>query len=662
MKVEAMITFGPQVCGDLAVGGRRDWLLGDGLGGYAMGTVSGLRTRRYHGLLTIAGTPARRHLALASLDATVVLPSGSRVPLAVNEWEGGTVAPQGHLLLERFDLVDGLPRWRWRVGEVVIEREVAMTHGNAGVVVQWRQLAGPPCELVVQALVTWRDSHGERRGDSELAAEHDAAGVVVESRFRVEGPAWEPDGRWYRNVFMREEAARGLPATEDLWSAGSFHDHLDGPGASTAVRAWGIDGLPPAPAAEVIRQAATRARATIRSARADCPVEQHLALAADTFVIAGPDVVAGYPWFGTWSRDTMIAYEGLFLETGREADGRELLLGYGGRLEGGMLANTADTGTLEYNTVDGTLWFVHALDRHVHRTGDADLAVAAAPWLRATIDAHLAGGRFGIRVDSDGLLTQGRPGVALTWMDARIGDVAVTPRIGKPVEVNGLWINALSVANDFLGRAGAPHDDVERLERAARSAFTSRFTAGSHQVPDVVDGPDGDDTRIRPNQVITASLPHGPAMPEGWIDAVRDLLTPLGLRTLHTQESAYRGEHSGDPHARDTAYHQGTVWPWLVGPYVSAMLRAGKVPGAVLAGLEAHLEEWGLGSVSETANGDPPHHATGAPFQAWSVAEVLRARRMLEHAAGTDRVAPTPTGARRRPAGKRAPTTGKAAR
>lgn len=636
-----LITFGTQVCGDLNAGSRLEWLLSDGLGGFAMGTVSGLRTRRYHGLLTIAETPALRHLALASLDATVVLPSGMRVPLGVHEWASGAVAPQGHQLLERFDLIDGFPRWRWRAGDVVLEREIAMAHGTAGVAVEWRQLAGQACDLLIRPLVTWRDSHGERRGDRDLQVEHDSAGVVVEGRFRVDGPDWEPDGNWYRDAFMREEAARGLTAIEDLWSAGAFRAHLDGPGAAAGVRAWDIAGSPLAPAADVIGRAGTRAREVIQLAGASSSVEEHLALAADAFIITGPDVVAGYPWFGTWSRDTMISFEGLFLETGRQEEGRDLLVGYGERLDGGMLPNTADTGSLEYNTVDGTLWFAHALDRHLHRTGDTDLAAVAAPWLRAIVDAHVGGARYGIRVDSDGLLTQGQDGVALTWMDARIGDVPVTPRVGKPVEVNGLWINALAVANDVLGRVGAPRDDVQRLERAARTSFARRFRdSPGVGVPDLVDGADGDDYRIRPNQVIATSLPHAPAMGPGWLVAVRGLLTPLGLRTLHPGDDAYRGVHAGDPRARDLAYHQGTVWPWLIGGYVTACLRAGHDPAGALAGLEAHLGDWGLGSVSETAYGDAPHPATGAPFQAWSVAEMLRARRRL------DRHTPThqPTG------------------
>lgn len=627
------ITFGTQTCGDLSSGARREWLVADGMGGYAMGTVSGLRTRRYHGLLVISRTPAQRLLALAALDATLVLPSGVHVQLGVHEWAGGTIAPQGHRLLERFDLVDGLPRWRWQVGEVVVERELAMTHGGPAVAVVWRQLAGPPCTLRVQALVTWRDAHAQRDGGTELATEHDSKGVVVEGRFRVEGPSWEPDGRWYRGVFLREEAARGLPAVEDLWSAGYFHAHLDGPGATASVRAWSLDTPTPPPAADILAGARDRAVGLLRVARASSPAEENLVLAADAFVIGGPDVVAGYPWFGTWTRDTMTSFEGLLLLTGRAAEGRDLLVRYGERLDAGMLPNTADSGTEEYNTADATLWFIHALDRQILTTGDSDLMASAAPWLRTIIDAHVAGARYGIRTDSDGLLRQGEAGVALTWMDARIGEEPVTPRRGKPVEVNALWINALAVTNTILGRTGHGHADVELLERAARRSFARWFRASPGEgVPDLVDSPDAERPQIRPNQVIAASLPHGPRTDRRWLDGMGDLLTPLGLRSLHPADPAYRGVHAGDPRARDLAYHQGTVWPWLIGPYVSAALKCGRVPGHVLDGLEAHLADWGLGSISETADGDPPHSASGAPFQAWSVAEVLRARRLLASA------------------------------
>jgi predicted glycogen debranching enzyme len=623
-----VITFGTQVCTDLESGSRREWLLTDGLGGYAMGTVSGLRTRRYHGLLTIAETPSRRFLTVAALDPVLVLGSGARIPLGVHEWVDRTVAPQGHLLLERFDLIDGVPRWRWRVGDVVLEREIAMTHDAPGVAVVFRQLSGPECELEVRALVTWRGSHDQRQGTGDLEVAHHATGAVVERRYRLEGPGWEPDGRWYRDVSMREEAARGLPDSEDLWSAGTFRARLSGPGSHLEVRAWAI-GLAPPPARTIVSESRARAIALIRQAGARSPVEEHLVLAADAFVIAGPDVVAGYPWFGSWSRDTMLSFEGLFLMTGRAEEGRELLVAYGRRLSEGMLSNTADTGAVEFNTVDGTLWFVHALDRYLHHTGDTVMRATAITWLTQIVDWHVRGTRYGIRADADALLIQGREHLALTWMDARIGDDAVTPRLGKPVEVNALWINALAVTNEILNHAGRSRVDLQTLEVTARQSFARRFAAQTGGLRDVVDGPAGDDDAIRPNQLLAASLPHGPGVDPGLVASLGDLVTPLGLRSLHPDDPAYRGRHTGDPRQRDLAYHQGTVWPWLMGPYVDAALRAGKMPTEMLDALAAHLADWGLGSVSETASGDAPHGATGTPFQAWSVAEMMRAWRLL---------------------------------
>jgi predicted glycogen debranching enzyme len=323
--------------------------------------------------------------------------------------------------------------------------------------------------------------------------------------------------------------------------------------------------------------------------------------------------VAGYPWFGTWSRDTMTSYEGLFLRSGRADEGGALLRAYAATLSEGMLANTADTGQTEYNTVDATLWFLHAIDRHATSTGDDGLAADLAPAIDAIVAAHVAGTRYGIRVDpADGLLTQGAPGVALTWMDARVDGVPITPRAGKAVEVNALWINGLGAASALLARVGRDTTTVDRLRTAALASF--RFGV----LDDVLDRR----PELRPNQLLAYSLPYGPRAgrplpPE--LGAA--LLTPLGLRSLAPDDPAYLGRHRGGPAERDRAYHQGTVWPWLIGPYVGATGDAG-----ALLGIEAHLFEWGLGSVSETADGDAPHRATGCPFQAWSVAETFRAR------------------------------------
>jgi predicted glycogen debranching enzyme len=678
------IRFGPQVCTDLGAASAREWLVADGCGGFAMGTVSGLRTRRYHGLLVVtsdaagavktdaagavttdaAGGPpaglAARRLALASLDPIVTLAGGAEVRLATHEWTSGAVVPAGHELLASFDLDDGLPRWRWRIGDVVIERELATPDGNPGVGLVHRLLAGGPVRLHLDALVTWRDAHGERTAAGRPPrVEPTADGVRVEDAFCVSGPGWQASGEWWRGVHYREEAARGLTADEDLWYAGRFGATLDAPGDVVEVAAWPDASGSPIPrpvamvsAARARRRAIADAVAARSPGASDPEVVGSLAVAADAFVVRGwsasggsasgagrPDVVAGYPWFGAWSRDTMLSYPGLFLATGRADEGRDLLLGYAQTLSDGMLANTADTGELRYNTVDGTLWFAYAVDRHVAATGDTDLARDVAPTLRDVISAHVAGVRYGIRMTDDGLLTQGADGEALTWMDARIDGVPVTPRIGKAVEVNALWVNALASAAVLCRAAGQPtmieHGDrsidVESLATSARLAFADRFLRADGTdatLPDIVDGDDaGEAEKLRPNQVLAWSLPYAPLAPQprALSRIAAALATPLGMRTLDPADPDYRPRHRGGPADRDCAYHQGTVWPWLIGPYVDACRRAGVPVGdATFIGLVGHLADYGLGSVSETADGDPPHGATGCPFQAWSVAELLR--------------------------------------
>jgi predicted glycogen debranching enzyme len=320
----------------------------------------------------------------------------------------------------------------------------------------------------------------------------------------------------------------------------------------------------------------------------------------------------------------MISYEGLLLETGRASEGRELLARAAVTLSEGMLANTAHTGALEYNTADGTLWFLHAVGRHVERTGDVDLAAELAAGLVGVIEAHVSGTRFGIRVDpADGLLSQGADGLALTWMDARVDGIPVTQRAGKAVEINALWINGLATVAGLLDRLGRDASRIRALEGQARASFAGAFLRGG-RCDDVVG-----DRRLRPNQLLAVSLPFAPLRERSVVEACAPLVTSLGLRSLDPADPGYAGRHRGGPAERDAAYHQGTVWPWLIGPYMEAALKTGVPVDGVLDGLDAHLAEWGLGSVSETADGDPPHACTGCPFQAWSVAELLRAHRLV---------------------------------
>jgi predicted glycogen debranching enzyme len=612
------IRFGPQACGSLDEASTREWLVADGLGGYAMGTLGGLRTRRYHGLLVVAvDGPSRRMLGLAAVDHVLVL-GDARIRLATHEWSDGTIDPRGHELLASFDLTDGVPRWRWQVGGVVLEREIAAAHGSPTVGVVHRLVgADRPVSLELTPLCSWRDAHGERHANGDPAVESVDDGFVFEGAYRVQGEGWEPGGVWYRGVRAREEAARGLADIEDLWAAGTFRVPL-APGEAHELTASA--GHDPPRAVAIVASARERARALVAAARAQDEVTAQLVLAADQFTIP-TGAVAGYPWFGEWSRDLMTSYEGLYLSTRRSDEGRDVLLAAAGTVSEGMLANTADTGTLEYNTVDGTLWFVHAVDRHIAATGDAELGAQVAPVLTEIVRHHVEGTRYGIAVDpADGLLRQGSEGVALTWMDARVDGVPVTPRMGKPVEVNALWIRALAVAARLTkdGHISSLHD------RAA-SSFVSRFVRDDGAgLLDVVDGPTGDDASLRPNQLLAVSLLDTGTARTVVETCSRSLLTPLGLRSLDPADPAYRPHHRGSPAERDAAYHQGTVWPWLLGPYVDAARTVAISYDGLLDGVEAHLAEWGLGSVSETADGAAPHAATGCPFQAWSVAETLR--------------------------------------
>lgn len=637
-------TLGPQVCGCLPAGTAREWLVPDGRGGYAMGTVSGLRTRRYHGLLVVAPQrPVPRMVAVAALDPVLELESGRRIALASHEWASGTVDPLGHELLSSFELRDGVPRWCWRIGDVVLERELAMRHGQPSLAVVHRLVSGPPVRLFVEPLCTWRDAHGERHATAAgLRVEPTADGVVVEGAYRLAGPDFESDGAWHHGVYAREEAARGLNPSEDLYRLGRFTATLR-PGECLEISAWAGDTTAlrtaPPPAREVVATARDRAR-TLAAGAAD-PVAATLTLAADAFIVAdapgtgagGGDVVAGYPWFGAWSRDTMISYEGLFLATGRAGEGRRLLQAYAATLSEGMLANTADTGRTEYNTADATLWLLHAVDRHVESTGDTDLAAQLLDALDGVVAAHVRGTRFGIRVDpADRLLSQGAEGRSLTWMDAVVDGRPVTPRRGKAVELNALWVNGLAAVAGLRRRVGRDAADLDALHDAARVSFVDRFTRAGGWLSDVVDGPEGEDHSLRPNQFLAYGLPHAPLRggdPGPVRAAARALLTPLGPRSLAPDDAAYLGAHRGGPAQRDQAYHRGTVWPWLIGPFADAAAAVGLPTDGLLDGLVAHLGEWGLGSVSETADGDPPHAATGCPFQAWSVAEVLRVHRAL---------------------------------
>ncbi len=642
------LSYGPQCCGTLAESSEREWLVADGLGGFASGTVSGLRTRRYHGLLVVARAgEAGRMLGLASLDPVLVL-GDRRIRLATHEWASGAVSPTGYEHLTRFALEGGVPRWRFAVGGVVLEREIAPHRGRPAVGVVLRLVRAPaPVRVELEALCTWRDANGERFAGSDPAVARCADGFEFEGAYRVRGPGFVPGGDWYRGVAYRVEAARGLASVEDLWFAGTFGALLV-PGEELEVDAWaGAAADAPPLASEAVAATRRRAASLVAASGATDDVSARLVLAADQHVVAGPDVVAGYPWFGSWSRDTMTSYEGLFLSTGRADEGRALLERAAASLSEGMLANTADGGSTAYNTVDATLWFLHAVGRHVATTGDLDLAAALEPALVAAVDAYVDGTRFAIGVGADALVACGVEGIALTWMDARVDGVPVTPRRGKPVEVNALWVSGVASLADLEERLGVDSSRLRDLERSARASFARRFVrpcgAGLF---DVVDGPAGDDPSVRPNQLLAVSLPFAPLDDPAVLRACAPLLTPLGLRSLAPSDAAYEPLHRGGVAERDLAYHQGTVWPWLLGPYLDACARLAEPSEGLLEALVAHVGDAGIGGVSETADGAAPHVPTGCPFQAWSVAELLRVyRRALREAPARPRAPSLGTGA-----------------
>ncbi|MGI9174044.1 MAG: amylo-alpha-1,6-glucosidase [Rhodothermales bacterium] len=649
------LDFGRALCTDLAEASRREWLVTNGIGGFASGTVAGLLTRRYHGLLVAAlAPPLGRTLLVAKLEETLAY-DGTSYALAANRWASGAVEPRGFYHLNRFHLDGTTPVWTYACADALLEKRIWMEAGANTTYVRYTLLrAGADVRLNLAALVNYRDYHGITRADDWTMDV-----CPVEAGLRVTafegatpfcllslGAQAEPAHTWYRDVYLSAEAYRGLDATEDHLHAGTFEATLRPGDALTVVLSAepspDLDGE-----AVLARRRAYEVNLAAQSGLDRAPAAvRHLALAADQFIVQRPtpeapdgcSVIAGYPWFGDWGRDTMIALPGLCLATGRPDVAARVLRTFARFVDQGMVPNRfPDTGeTPEYNTADATLWYVEAVRAYHAATGDDTLLRALFPVLAEIVDWHERGTRHGIHVDPrDGLLYAGEPGLQVTWMDAKVGDWVVTPRQGKPVEVNALWYNALCSLAHFARRLGKP--DVRYREAAdrARHGFARFWNARLRYPYDVLDGPDGDDARLRPNGLFAVALPHSPfdeARQKAVVDVcARRLLTPLGLRSLAPEDPDFIGHYGGDGRQRDGAYHQGTVWCWLIGPFVAAHLRVYRDPAqarAFLFPLLHHLTDHGVGSVSEICDGDAPFTPRGCPAQAWSVAEVLRAWRL----------------------------------
>lgn len=651
------VAFGREITGDLNAAEQREWLVTNGIGGYASGTVAGLLTRRYHGLLLAALTPPLgRTLLVAQLDETAGY-YGREYALATNRWSSGAVAPQGYRLLESFRLEGTTPVWTYALGDALLEKRVWMQHGANTTYVRYTLARGSgPMELTVRPLVNYRDYHSTTRaGDWRMRVEPVEHGLRV-AAFDSAVPFYllsaaahaAPEHDWYRDFDLSLARYRGLDDREDHLCAGSFRAQL-GPGGSvtlvfTTAAAANLDGR----AAHEERIARERSLLDLAEIRvpllAQAPAwVRHLVLAADQFVVTRPladdadalSVIAGYHWFGDWGRDTMIALPGLALATGRPEVARNILRTFARFVDQGMLPNVfPDAGqTPEYNTVDATLWYFDAVRQFIALTDDAELLGELFPLLADILTWHVRGTRYGIRMDpADGLLRAGEPGVQLSWMDAKVDDWVVTPRIGKPIEVNALWLNALGTMAAFARQLGRPTAEYEMLAERASTSFDRFWNEAAGFCFDVLDGPGGNESALRPNQLFAVSLPVSPLTPERQRAVVdvcaRRLLTSHGLRSLDPADPAYIGRYSGGPRERDAAYHQGTVWGWLLGSFVLAHLRVYDDPAVAASYLEpmaAHLRIHGLGTASEIFDGDPPHAPRGCIAQAWTVAELLRA-------------------------------------
>jgi len=686
------VRLGGAICGELTESERREWWLANGLGAFAAGTVAGTLTRRYHGLLVApVQPPLGRVLVLAKADATLV-DGDAATALFANRWGDGSLAPASHVHIESFQLDGRMPVWRWAVGAWVVEQRIWMEPGAHTTCIAWRLVATPPGaaqlpQLRVTLLANARDFHGSGRpGDFNPAIEGDgtaALRVQHGEHFALHllgcGGTLAPRHEAYENFDLPVERERGLPDRDSHLAVGQATlalaaDRWVGVVASMHADADADLAASIARFVEHDRQTLHQAHAARPELSAAPPWIDQMVLAADSFVFArrvggegttdtpgtfaetGVSVIAGYPWFGDWGRDTMIALPGLTLATGRPDTALRILRTFARFVDGGMLPNVFPGAgdRPEYNTADAALWYVEAWRAYVAATDDRDALRQVFAVLCDIIQRHVSGTRYGIQVDSaDGLLRAGDAGVQITWMDAKVGDWVVTPRIGKPVEINALWFNAVSAMAEFAALLQLPAAPFEALAQRSRTGF-QRFIAADGALLDVLDGPAGDDASCRPNQIFAVSLPHSPLTPQAQaavVDRVaRELLTPVGLRSLAAGHPDYRPHYVGGVWQRDGSYHQGPVWAWLLGHYALAEYRVSgnaQAAQARLAPLGEHLLDAGLGTVSEIFDGAPPHRPRGCPAQAWSVACTLAAWVSLERARRSDglpraAVQPTP--------------------
>jgi len=638
-----MIEFDHESCRDLNVALTREWLETNGIGGFSSSTITGLNTRRYHGLLTAATKPpVGRFVLLSKLEERLLI-DGRRYELSANQYKG-VIHPQGFNYQTGFCL-DPFPRFTYEIEGVRLYKSVFMVQGENATVIQYEleHTNHQDIKLEVRPLIAFRDYHGTTHENGNLNTQIEIAPGLTTLRPYTGLPALylahdpadiDANGFWYRNFEYVIEQERGLDFSEDLFNPCTLSFEMN---SRTNVNIIASTTPHEAYHAGAYRKAEIERRSTTKTSEFTL-----LRAATDQFIVSrerGETVIAGYHWFADWGRDTMIALPGLTLANGRWDIAKDILAGFATHVDQGMLPNRfPDAGEApEYNTVDATLWFFEAVRSFVQYTGDYEFVRASLySVLKNIVDWHVRGTRYQIHVDEDGLLFAGEEGVQLTWMDARVGDRVITPRHGKPVEIQALWYNALRVMEDFAGRFNDPNAKLEygAMADKTRASFNQLFwNEQTGCLYDVING-EIRDASIRPNQVIAISLTNTMVTQEGAVSILsvieRELLTPRGLRTLSPSDPNYIGRYEGGPATRDGAYHQGTVWPWLIGPYITAYVKTfGREAGRKFAAkwlenFQQHLHEAGLGQVSEIFDGDAPHTPRGCIAQAWSVAELFR--------------------------------------
>lgn len=656
MNLPIHIQFGREVCGSPS-NQQREWLVTNGIGGYASGTIGGQRSRAYHGLLVAAlKPPLGRTLLLAKLNETATY-RGNTYELFHDEWEDDRPAARGDLLLESFHLEGTTPVWTYAIADCRLQKRIWMPPGENSTCIRYTLLRGSSSlHLEIHPLIANR-SHHDAEPEAQWQPETSLtdAGIIYhlpdgnQLAITMEGGnnpmmTVPTQGNWQRGYRLNIEQERGLVYRDSLLAFGSLQGWL-APGESLTVVARANPEIL-TPSSDSLWEARRTHEENLlaRAAHFTHPALQQLVLAADQFIVRralpgnpnGHTVIAGYPWFSDWGRDTMIALPGLTLSTGRPEIAASLLRTFAHYVSEGMLPNRFPYGDAapEYNTVDATLWYFDAIRAYHTATGDTALVRELYPTLQEIIRWHERGTRYNIHLDpQDGLLYAGEAGVQLTWMDAKVGNWVVTPRIGKPVEINALWYNALNIMADFAELLGESPLKYTAAAQKARTGFARFWNPELDCCFDVLDTPTGEpDPAIRPNQIFAVSLQYSPlneAQQRAIVEVCdHHLVTSHGLRSLSPQDPAYIGVYFGNQRQRDAAYHQGAVWGWLIGAFVRAHLRVYRNPQAArayLLPLLQHINDAGVGSISEIFEGNPPHKARACFAQAWSVAEVLSA-------------------------------------